>query len=197
MSALPDFYPELVERIRARLVVQPSGCWEWPGASTTKGYGRIAHKKRLYSPHRVMLETSLGHALPRDIDTCHRCDVPRCCNPAHLFAGTRYDNAIDAVRKGRMSCPPPKRALSDEQVLELRAAYSRGESVRALGRLFGLEKSSAHRAAIGETYRDVANDNARLATPARGAKPVRSRARVGDYRSPQQLAALGEDDDDD
>ena len=36
----------------------------------------------------------------------HRCDVPGCVNPDHLFVGTFKDNTQDMIRKGRNSPPP-------------------------------------------------------------------------------------------
>lgn len=32
---------------------------------------------------------------------CHSCDVRRCCNPKHLWLGTRADNNLDRAAKGR------------------------------------------------------------------------------------------------
>lgn len=66
--------------------------------------------------------------------------------------------------KGRMRCPAPKRKLTAEQVVSLRSQYAAGVATRELGRRFGLGHSTAHRIAIGEVYRDVANDNVSRST---------------------------------
>jgi hypothetical protein len=35
------------------------------------------------------------------MEACHTCDNPKCCNPKHLFAGTRQQNNDDKIAKGR------------------------------------------------------------------------------------------------
>lgn len=37
------------------------------------------------------------------LDACHKCDVPCCVNPYHVFPGTRADNMQDCLRKGRFN----------------------------------------------------------------------------------------------
>lgn len=162
-ASLPEFYPELVAKIRARLVPagDGSGCVLWTGAASRKGYGRINFRKRLWSPHRVMLEAGLGHALPRHIDTCHRCDRPRCCAAGHLFAGTRAVNAQDAVAKGRMRPPKPRRALDEARVVDLFAAHAAGKTTRQLAAEFNLAKSAVHRILTGQTYANLTSSSAR------------------------------------
>lgn len=47
------------------------------------------------------------------------------------------------------------RALTDEQVVELRSMRRAGTSWRLLGLHFGLHQSVAKRVAIGETYKEI------------------------------------------
>ncbi|HEY9877558.1 MAG TPA: HNH endonuclease signature motif containing protein [Leptolyngbyaceae cyanobacterium] len=81
----------------------PDECWPWKGAlDNGTGYGVIARKKgETGVAHRRALELTLGKKLPPDIFACHHCDNPPCCNPSHLFPGTRSDNSRDMVMKGR------------------------------------------------------------------------------------------------
>lgn len=85
----------------ARISPEPnSGCWLWTGDAARKGYGRIKVNGRYIGAHRVAYQVFVG-AIPEDRLICHKCDVPGCINPVHLFVGTYIDNARDMGRKGR------------------------------------------------------------------------------------------------
>lgn len=86
------------ERVR---VGRPNECWEWRGHKTKAGYGCLGTGKRgMVYAHRLALELADQPAPRPDSHACHRCDNPGCCNPAHLFWGTNFDNAQDARFKG-------------------------------------------------------------------------------------------------
>jgi hypothetical protein len=68
---------------------------------------------------------------------CHKCDNPSCCNPNHLFGGTRSDNNRDMAEKRRHWAHVDRsRAakgeghgsakLTDSQVEIIRSEYASG-----------------------------------------------------------------------
>lgn len=95
----------LRERWEAK-VEKGEGCWIWRGAMMGTGYGCIMTGSRRgphYGPkaaHRVSWMLHYGE-IPPGLYVCHRCDVPACVRPDHLFLGTPRDNVLDRERKGR------------------------------------------------------------------------------------------------
>jgi hypothetical protein len=79
-----------------------SGCWLWIGSVYNTGYGRVIIRKikKTVAAHRFVYEVLSG-PIPDGLFLCHRCDVPSCVNPDHMFFGTPQENMDDKIRKGR------------------------------------------------------------------------------------------------
>lgn len=92
-----------IDTFNEKYIPEPmSGCWLWIGAVDRKGYGQmnrenIGHK----IAHRFSWEYYIG-PIPDGLFVCHKCDIPSCVNPDHLFLGTAKQNTEDSIRKGRM-----------------------------------------------------------------------------------------------
>ena len=113
----------LHDRLYAKLQTTPgTGCWVWVGSKNKFGYGNIAvggygkAGKRLIRAHRAMWEITKG-PIPHGLCVLHDCDNPSCCNPDHLFLGTKLTNMRDMIDKGRARHP---RKLTNEQVSDIR-----------------------------------------------------------------------------
>lgn len=85
-------------------------CWPWTGDNDQSGYGVFTFvedgRPRKTRAHRWLLGHLRGEPLSREVvgeeDGCHRCDNPPCCNPDHLYVGTRKQNLGDAVERSRL-----------------------------------------------------------------------------------------------
>lgn len=131
-------------------MIPEAGCWIFMGALNEAGYGIVGLGGRgagTDRAHRVTYRHFKG-PIPDGMFVCHRCDVPSCCNPEHLFLGTNQDNVDDCVAKGRQSPPPrnthligeacPAARIKADDVLAIRARVAAGERQLDLSREYGL-----------------------------------------------------------
>ena len=81
----------------------PDECWLWLAAvrREDEGYGAFYFNKKQQPASRIAWILTFGQIADSTTEVCHTCDNPRCCNPAHLFLGTRQQNNDDKVAKGR------------------------------------------------------------------------------------------------
>lgn len=126
---------KIVDRSRQENGVD--GCWLWDGCVTGNGYGAIRVEGAQIGAHRASYLAFKGE-IPAGMCVCHRCDVPTCVNPAHLFLGTVQDNQADKTRKGRQARGRKngRAKLSAEKVREIFAAHLLGESKKSIARRY-------------------------------------------------------------
>lgn len=113
MNAAPESLAQIPPKVKLtekqiarfwRKVEKTDTCWLWTGSLNQCGYGTLSltlgKKSRTFLAHRISF--CLANNL-ESISGCvlHKCDVPRCVSPSHLFSGTQVDNMRDMVAKGR------------------------------------------------------------------------------------------------
>jgi len=139
-------------------IAGPGECWEWQGVKLPSGHGQIKVGDVSTLPHRVAYALTNG-SIPSDVDVCHRCDNPPCCNPAHLFSGDALANMRDCVSKGRMhrGTRTGGHVLTDDEVRAIRSTYAAGKlSQEKLGRLYGVDQNTIWKVVHRRTWRHVA-----------------------------------------
>jgi hypothetical protein len=133
-------------------------CWLWRGrAQGDFGYGGMTVGEKIEYAHRVSWAIANG-PIPKGLLVLHRCDVPRCVKPSHLFLGTHAENMKDKVLKGRQHRgeSTPGVVLRDAQVSEILLRYATGkESALGLAIEFGVKESTMRSIIGGRTWLHV------------------------------------------
>lgn len=113
--------------------------------------------------HRVSWELHKG-PIPGRLCVLHKCDNPKCCNPNHLFLGTRADNVADMHAKGRARQgdltghkfgPSPRRKIASADIPTIYTMYTAGETQRAIGKLFGVTDVTISNILRGRVYEET------------------------------------------
>jgi Mor family transcriptional regulator len=131
-------------------------CWEWKGA-ISGGYGSFNYNGNGVHAHRVVYILVNGK-ISDEVEICHICDNPSCCNPNHLFSGTHKDNMVDRVNKERSYKPigekHPNTELTWEKVHTIRERYCNGEKIPVLAKEFKLTRQQMFRIVNNIQWKD-------------------------------------------
>jgi hypothetical protein len=120
-------------------------CWVWLGRKTCEGYGDFGYKAEYYLAHRLAWFFTYGK-FPEPCG-CHKCDNPPCCNPDHVFEGTKSDNGKDMHTKGRANPPVGeahyKTTLTTNKVRQIRKMWQTKPFTQGtLAKIFGVGRTT-------------------------------------------------------
>ena len=135
-----DPHPDLAQAVSVsrfwRLINQrgPGDCWPWMG-DTDQGYGVFFYQGRMRRAPELALSFTTGEQRLPELDTCHSCDNPPCCNPAHLRFDTRQSNVAEMHERGRARSSSK---LTANQVVLMRQRRAAGARQKDLAEQFGI-----------------------------------------------------------
>lgn len=131
------------------------GCWLY---KTGGVYGAIKIKGKAKRAHRFSYEHFKG-PIPEGMLVCHKCDIPRCVNPDHLFLGTPSDNMIDMHKKERgnnikgSQCPHAK--LTEKIVAEIKSKALKQKKLKPIAIEYGLTSQEVYSIKHGHSWKHV------------------------------------------
>lgn len=142
--------------------VTEGGCIPWIGYTNKHGYGQIGlggHGSQRVFAHRLAYEKANG-PIRDGLCVLHRCDNPPCCNPEHLFLGTRAENMEDMDAKGRRRAGVGERhrsaKLTAEAVREIRERRKRdGTLYRVLAADYNVSVRAVRAVVAGLVWKHV------------------------------------------
>lgn len=100
MGAPKPTTESIIQRFLSKFSKRKNQCWMWSGG-IANGYGSFSIGKKKFSAHRISFEIFVNKDFNKTLYVCHKCDVPLCVNPDHLFLGTQQENVNDREQKGR------------------------------------------------------------------------------------------------
>lgn len=131
--------------------------WLWIGNTDNFGYGRfsINGNKRERS-HRYSYILTYG-SISNNLCVLHKCDIPNCVKPNHLFLGTRLSNSIDARSKRRFAIGNNIKStkLSEQDIKEIRSLIKDGYTLVYIAKRFGVVHSTIHCIKAGITWKHI------------------------------------------
>jgi len=141
------------QRFRAKIRRHSCGCWIWDAGKMPSGYGHFKFNGKTLKAHRIAWSLKHGE-IPKGMQILHKCDIPSCVNPDHLFLGTHTDNMRDKVRKGRQTKGRGhwSNKLTESQVLEIKERLGKGERQEAIAEQFGLCQATVSQIKLGRAW---------------------------------------------
>jgi hypothetical protein len=134
-------------------------CLPFPFYRSVSGHGRISNRKGGPALAHVYVAEAVHGAKPTEgYESCHRCGNAPCCNPRHLYWGTRAQNMADRITHGVLTPPPVQRGrsnvntkLTEDNVREIRARIGK-EPIAQIARDYGVNSGTIHTIKDGRSW---------------------------------------------
>lgn len=143
------------------LVRSPEDCWLWQGTVHHLGYGKVKVEGRQWSAHRVSFVLSYGQPSQWVL---HKCGVPLCCNPSHLYDGDAKQNASDRISHGNQSRAlgekNPQSKLTEDQVRHIRSQDLKSVTRSELADMYGVTVTTISKVRTGKRWASVSGATA-------------------------------------
>lgn len=154
MLPLPPINELILNRFWSKIDKKASkSCWTWLASKNNDGYGRFGIGKKVYQSHRLSYYLHYGD-FDQTMLVLHKCDMPACVNPNHLFLGTNKENTADRVKKGR-SCAGSRHArakIKEDDVAAIKNLLASGLTLRHVASIYNVAASTVSNIKTGKSW---------------------------------------------
>lgn len=156
------------ERFHVYVSPEPnSGCWLWTGSCAVDRYGRptygrlgvmVGRRQKTFRATQVAWEIYRG-PVPPGAWILHKCDLPLCANPQHLFLGDHAANTADKISKDRQAKGERTNiaAITATDVETIRDSYVNGQTQAILARKYGIRQTQVSNIVRGLCWKHLPN----------------------------------------
>lgn len=145
-----------VPKFWAKMDKRRDGYWMWTRGKYNHGYGSVVWRFKpngrgqMIAASRAAWMVARG-PIPEGMHVLHRCDVPACCNPDHLFLGTHTENMRDMRLKERATGV----TVTADQVRAIRREAAKKKykgALAALARKYSISPQTVGKIVAGKTF---------------------------------------------
>lgn len=133
-------------------------CWIWMKSVDKNGYGKARFNGISGRAHRFAWMIANNQDVPKDLVVRHTCDVPSCCNPAHLLLGTIADNTKDMDERGRRR-PGARRGENSPKAklnsIQVRAIRNDPRIQKAIAEDYGVSIEAINHIKLGRNWKHL------------------------------------------
>lgn len=134
-------------------------CWIYTGRINNNGYGQFSYRGKEVTASRMAYHAWVS-PVPDELFVLHRCGVPSCIKPSHLFLGNNRENSEDMMAKGRNAWLHGETVgthkLKESEVIQIRKRRKAGEILRTMAEEFGVSESCISSVCTGKSWKWLA-----------------------------------------
>jgi len=141
------------KRFMENIKVDSNGCWIWQASTYKDKWGRKTYGRfftKLFpkecKSHRISYLMFNG-PIPKEAFICHKCSIPSCNNPYHIYCGNHTSNTEDMVNANRQAKGEHdgNSRYTKEIVLKARELRENGMTYKQIGEELNVHVSSIER----------------------------------------------------
>ena len=107
--------------------------------------------------HRLSYQIHKGK-IPKGKFVLHKCDIPLCVNPKHLYVGTQWQNVQDMINRKRIATGERvgNSKLTEKIVCSIREIYNKENiQIKQVAAMFGTNRETTRQIVRRLTWRHL------------------------------------------